>query len=376
MTASSILTGKASDFLKIGVGAAGRGDLATLRAVLNERPLWPFRAGSHGRTMLWEASYRGRLQIVEYLFSSYPDIDIEARGCYYTPMLLEVSPLCAAIYKKRKQVAELLRSLEAKYDAVTACYLGDIKSLQEQIELVPSLLHTEFPQHDPQGPATLIHYAVARGYTNIAHWLVESGASTKTPSKRLMRLAIGSGDSEMVRLFLEHGTIVSNQTIARSDISSSEMADLLLAHGAKLDIDGQDLPWPPLVYICRGDRGGNINEIKSLLNNNADVNIRNHRGQSALHCAAKAGFVDAVGLLLEHGAEVDVIDKSGNTPLHAACSSTIKDGQRLQQVINLLLMSGANPDLMNGRGQSARSMTERKKKHQLDITQIDQNPLF
>ena len=53
----SLLTGKASDFLKIGAAAAGRGDMDTVRAVLEERPDWVTRTGSHGRTMLWEAAY-------------------------------------------------------------------------------------------------------------------------------------------------------------------------------------------------------------------------------------------------------------------------------------------------------------------------------
>lgn len=33
-----LLTGRVSDFLKIGVAAAGRGDLETVRTVLAERP--------------------------------------------------------------------------------------------------------------------------------------------------------------------------------------------------------------------------------------------------------------------------------------------------------------------------------------------------
>ena len=63
----SLLTGKVSDFLKIGVAAAGRGDLETVRTVLAEKPDWLLRVGSHGRTMLWEAAYRGRLAMVEWL---------------------------------------------------------------------------------------------------------------------------------------------------------------------------------------------------------------------------------------------------------------------------------------------------------------------
>ena len=66
----SLLTGKASDFLKIG---AGRDDVDTVRAVLNEKPDWIARTGSHGRTMLWEAAYRGRASMVKYLLDRGAD---------------------------------------------------------------------------------------------------------------------------------------------------------------------------------------------------------------------------------------------------------------------------------------------------------------
>ena len=83
-----LLTGKASDFLKIGVAAAGRGDIATVQVVLDEQPAWLRRVGSHGRTMLWEAAYRGRLGMVEYLADRGADVD--ACGCHFTPLLVDI----------------------------------------------------------------------------------------------------------------------------------------------------------------------------------------------------------------------------------------------------------------------------------------------
>ena len=47
------------DFLKIVVAAAGRGDLEAVCELVDEKPNWIHTVGSHGRTMLWEASYRG-----------------------------------------------------------------------------------------------------------------------------------------------------------------------------------------------------------------------------------------------------------------------------------------------------------------------------
>ncbi len=73
--------GKASDFLNIGVAAAARGDMEAVRAILEERPGWLTRVGPHGRTMLWEASHRGRLDVVEYLLEGGADaLHVNRRG--------------------------------------------------------------------------------------------------------------------------------------------------------------------------------------------------------------------------------------------------------------------------------------------------------
>ena len=134
----SVLTGKSSDFLKIGVAAAGRGDLDTVSAVLAEKPEWLRRIGSHGRTMLWEAAYRGRGAMVDYLADRGADID--ARGCHFTPLLVEVSPYCAARVKKHDAVAQGLLARGAKVDVRTAAYLGDVASVRDSLAADPDLV--------------------------------------------------------------------------------------------------------------------------------------------------------------------------------------------------------------------------------------------
>ena len=62
-----ILTGKQSDFLKIVVAAAGRGDLEAVQALVEADPRWVHTVGSHGRTMLWEAAYWGKQAVAEFL---------------------------------------------------------------------------------------------------------------------------------------------------------------------------------------------------------------------------------------------------------------------------------------------------------------------
>ncbi|MBJ36908.1 MAG: hypothetical protein CMD83_00375 [Gammaproteobacteria bacterium] len=82
------LTGKASDFLKVGAAAAGRGDLDTIRALLGEQPDWLTRIASQDRTLLWEAADKGQVSVVEFLTNA--GADINARGCHFTPLLVEL----------------------------------------------------------------------------------------------------------------------------------------------------------------------------------------------------------------------------------------------------------------------------------------------
>ena len=359
MNEQSLLTGKASDFLKIGVAAAARGDLETLKQVLSLRPEWRKRIGSHGRTMLWEASYRGRLNIASYLLDNYDDIDIEARGCHYTPLLVEISPLCAAIFKKRTAVANRLKKAGAQRDVLTSTFLGEIHEVERLIRKDPSLVTQEFYQHDPHFDATLMHYAVSGVHPDLVELLIKQGAKVKPYSNLLLRFAIWRRNAEILKLLLEAGMDVTQKPLLQGDIGDPHLVEMLKSFGAQVEIDASENGWPSLVYVCRGDRGGNPKTVQELLNQGADVNVTNYKGQSALHCAAKAGFVEPVRILLDHGANVNAQDRDGDTALHSACRSSIKNHERLQQVVDLLIKNGADLNAENNRGRTPKQVLRR-----------------
>ena len=136
------LTGNQRDFLKIVAAAAGRGDLDTVRQLVDDNPTWIHTVGSHGRTMLWEAAYRGKLEVVEFLLERGADINLP--GCYHIQHRLEITPYCVARYEGRDLVADYLLQQGATIDIHTAAYLGDYDTVRSHLDNAPSLINTGY----------------------------------------------------------------------------------------------------------------------------------------------------------------------------------------------------------------------------------------
>ena len=357
--------GKASDFLKIGVAAAARGDVEAVRAILEERPGWLTRVGSRGRTMLWEASHRGRLYLVRYLVECGADID--AHGTHYTPYFVEVSCYCIARYKKHDDVADYLIERGAVIDIHTAAFLGDCDGVDSLLKQRPESLNEGHPQHlmgemaedgldwhaAPAPWATPLCYALRGGNMETVAYLIASGARIEGIEEALFNAA--NKDADKVRLLLENGA--DPRKMPPVFPNEGELFALVSSYGVPPP-DGEEVG-ARLVYLCRGDRGGNPNEVRRLLRLGADVDHRDAQGKTALHRAAKAAFTVTMGVLLEHGASVNIEDANGETALFDAIRSTIKDADRKAEAIRTLLKAGADPLHANGRRETAMEVADR-----------------
>jgi len=94
----------------------------------------------------------------------------------------------------------------------------------------------------------------------------------------------------------------------------------LLARGANVNLG--DKTFTPLygaVYHSHYD------VAKVLIDNGADVNVRQHEGMTPLHLAIEFSYTqnptDIIEYLLAHGARADLRDNQGNTPLDTALAS-------------------------------------------------------
>ena len=355
------LTGNQSDFLKIVVAAVGRGDLDTVRELLDDNPAWIHTVGSHGRTMLWEAAYRGKLDMVQFLLERGADINLP--GCYHIQHRLEITPYCVARYEGRGSVADYLLEQGATIDIHTAAYLGDYGKVRSHLDNDSRLINKGYLQavmlpagkphtfeHRETAWATPLCYAIRSGVPAIVELLISRGATIEPYSERFLDYAVSGNRIEIATLLLENGADPNKAPRVLDD--GSEMSELLKSYGVPpKDINAQgDMGWPMLVYVCRGDNREHPDKVLRLLELGADINVRNYKGKTALHCAAKAGFLTVINLLIEKGATIDAPDNSGETALFEAIRSTIKNGEKQRAAIEALLVKGADPNFKNGKG--------------------------
>ncbi|XP_056381996.1 ankyrin repeat domain-containing protein 11 [Hyla sarda] len=91
---------------------------------------------------------------------------------------------------------------------------------------------------------------------------------------------------------------------------------------------------------------GDARRIKELINEGADVNVKDFAGWTALHEACNRGYYDVAKQLLAAGAEVNTKGLDDDTPLHDASNN----GHF--KVVKLLLRYGGNPHQSNRKGET------------------------
>ena len=367
------LTGNQSDFLKIVVAAAGRGDLETVRQLLDDKPAWIHTVGSHGRTMLWEAAYRGKLEMVGFLLERGADINLP--GCYHIQHRLEITPYCVARLKGRDLVADYLLRHGATIDIHTAAYLGDYDVVCSHLNKDPNLVNSGYLQavmlpagephsfeHRETAWATPLCYAIVGGNATVVELLISQGAIIEPYSERFLDYTASDDRVEIAKLLLENGADPSKAPSILDD--GSEISALFKRYGIPpKDINEKShMGWPDLVYACRGDNGEHPDEVRRLLELGADIDVQNYKGKTALHCAAKAGFLKVINLLIGKGATVDATDNDGETPLFEAIRSTIKDSNKQRTALEALIVAGANMKVKNRQGLTPLQVADRMRR--------------
>jgi ankyrin repeat protein len=95
-----------------------------------------------------------------------------------------------------------------------------------------------------------------------------------------------------------------------------EIARYLVLKGADVNLPSNN---GFRVYPLHSAAAGNYTQIaRMLIENNAQVNVKQQAGVTALHSAAQNGNIDLLILLLEHGADVTARMEGGKLPADLA----------------------------------------------------------
>lgn len=104
----------------------------------------------------------------------------------------------------------------------------------------------------------------------------------------------------------------------------------------------------PLHIATGGSKGSvEMERIVRLLSKRSNIDMKDFRGETALHLAAKKGIDAHVKILIHHKADVNALDHTGKTPLHLASAA----GDLC--IVTLLLDNGGKAEIADQLGYTA-----------------------
>ena len=347
---------------------------------------------------LYRAIEDGNEPMLRSILDSVTNVDVDALHPSYGS-----TPLCMACESDNEPVARTLLAFSADVDKASMDGNSPLaKALLAGNENIVDALfahNTKIDADDTEGQ-TQLHRACKSSNLELVRALIARGASIDQPSKEGgTPLHIACSKSSETDQHIVEALLASGATLCvtdrkgmtplheacyhggkecsddENDEDDATVVNALLTHHTKALIRNRAASpaeykpnlWTVKSLIEASDRHGRTAlhfavdrlsisygyekaNIQCLIENGADMNVRDQYGSTALHEVSKSGRSRVSSeFLIGLGADVRAVDNQGLTPLHYAAMASKKGCDKLAKI---LLDHGANPYAQASSGQT------------------------
>jgi len=209
-------------------------------------------------------------------------------------------------------LATTIMQAQEIFDAVKS---NDLAKVKELVEKDASQVNTK----DEAGNIPL-HHAAMIGSIEIAEFLLLKGSDINVQNTRLntpLHEALNAQKTEMAKFLIEKNADIHKENLEKqtplnraANRSLVDIGEILIAKGAIIDTRDR-YQRTPLQCVAR--HTGNVEFGKLLIDEGANINLKDGDNLTALNLAAWKGYNDLINLLLDNHAEYD---NSGNHAQH------------------------------------------------------------
>lgn len=292
--------------------AAGLDMFETLEDLIHEDPDVVNAPGCDSMAPL---HFAATPRIAELLLKHGADINLRDRDHWGTAAQWTM--------RRRPEVCRYLLDQGAKADVVLYCAMGYVEQARVEFKKNPELLNLKINIRAPEG--YIIPSSKSSKVNDDQTEVVPGGhvyVYQVGPTMPLLEIALQSKQPAIVDLLIDLGYEINLRdwyvlvgqgpkrfdALVKGFLSKGQDINALQKHRRGM--------WTPLHWLAQR---GLTDGITCLLENGANPNATDDKGQTPLHFIAQKGIgKNQVELLIEHGADVNARDDAGQTPLDYA----------------------------------------------------------
>jgi len=294
-------------------------------------------------TVLHQASYEGRLEVVKHLMANGADPNvINKKGETALHRASYGGVLKVVKYLIDNGADPELKDNNGKTAYDHAINVGEDKFIEVINLLLPLCPNKADPNLKNEKGETALHRASNQGYLEVVKHLLANGADANIKNEvgeTALHIASYRGYLEVVK------HLMANGADAKLTNKKGETTLHKASYGGELDVvkhvmaNGADPKLKDNFGKTAYDHAINgrrtmedqlielINFLQPLCPNKADPNLKNEKGETALHTASNYGYLEVVKHLLANGADPELNDNDGKTAYDHAKEVIVSYGQ-------------------------------------------------